>query len=142
MFIMLIFVIVTASFIKETGLDVSSPDALKDRRTESVSVMIAIDDANRIWIDGRLIDPRAVRANIERRRAEHPDAGVVIQAEKHSSNQTLVQVMDASRMAGVDDFSLAKGPSSPYRMAATSVATGWKSSSSCSGGNPPGFPWA
>jgi biopolymer transport protein ExbD len=110
-FIMLIFFIVTASFIKETGLDVSPPDASQDKPVDTISVLIAIDDTNRIWIDGRLIDPRAVRANIERRRAENPDAGVVIQTEKRSSNKTLVQVMDASRAAGVDDFSLAKGPS-------------------------------
>jgi biopolymer transport protein ExbD len=77
-FIMLIFFIVTASFIKETGIDVSRPNA-----------------------------PRAVRANIERMHAENPDASVVIQPDRRSFNDTLVQVMDASREAGVYDISIA-----------------------------------
>ena len=110
-FIMLIFFIVTASFIKETGLDLSPPDVTRDFSVEVVSVLVKIDDANRIWIDERWIDSRAVRANIARKRAENPDAGIVIQADKHSSNKTLVLVMDASRAAGVFDFSIARGSS-------------------------------
>ncbi len=108
-FIMLIFFIVTASFIKETGIDVGPPDVARETPIESAGMLIAIDETNRIWIDARLIDPRAVRANIERMRAESPDSSVVIRADKRSSNKTLVQVMDASRRAGVYDFSLAPG---------------------------------
>ncbi len=65
-FIMLIFFIVTASFIKEAGIDVNRPDAPTSQRVEDANILIAISANDEIWIDRRLIDPRAVRANIER----------------------------------------------------------------------------
>ncbi len=66
-FIMLIFFIVTASFIKEAGLDVNRPDApVTDVKNEDTNILVRITDNDEIWIDRRLIDPRAVRANIER----------------------------------------------------------------------------
>lgn len=106
-FIMLIFFIVTASFVKESGIDVNKPDTMTDRPIENPGVLIAIDENSDIWIEGRMIDPRAVRANIERFHAENPKGSVVIQADERSLNNTLVQVMDASRQAGVYDVSLA-----------------------------------
>ena len=106
-FIMLIFFIVTASFIKETGIDVSRPEAPRVDSVENAAILVAISDKNEIWIDGRMIDPRAVRANIERLRSENPEGAVVIQADKQSNNNTLVQVMNAAREAGVYDISLA-----------------------------------
>lgn len=106
-FIMLIFFIVAASFLKETGLDVNRSDTVELPITENESILIAIAENSGIWMDGRLIDPRAVRANVERRRAENPIATVVIQANKRSSNKSLVQVMDASRQAGIYRISLA-----------------------------------
>ncbi len=106
-FIMLIFFIVTASFIKEAGIDVDRPDSLAMPQDESGSILIAIGANNGIWIDRRLIDPRAVRANIERMHAENPHATVVIQADKDSFNDTLVQVMNASREAGIYDIAIA-----------------------------------
>ena len=107
-FIMLIFFIVTASFIKEAGLDVNRPDSpVTQTKPEDANILVAIDANNDIWIDRRLIDPRAVRANIERLHAENPQGSVVIQAHKRSSNKMLVTVMDASRQAGVYNISLA-----------------------------------
>ena len=107
-FIMLIFFIVTASFIKEAGLDVNRPDApVTETKPEDANILVAIDANNDIWIDRRLIDPRAVRANIERLHAENPKGSVVIQAHPQSSNKMLVTVMDASRQAGVYSISLA-----------------------------------
>ena len=106
-FIMLIFFIVAASFLKETGLDMNRSDTTEVPVTENESILIAIAENSGIWMDGRLIDPRAVRANVERRHAENPIATVVIQANKRSSNKALVQVMDASRQAGVYSISLA-----------------------------------
>ncbi len=106
-FIMLIFFIVTASFIKEAGIDVNKPESLTERPVDDVGILVAIDENSDIWIGGRIIDPRAVRANIERLHAENPKGSVVIQADKRSFNNTLVQVMDASRQAGVYDISLA-----------------------------------
>lgn len=107
-FIMLIFFIVTASFIKESGLDVNRPDApVTESKPEDSNILVVISATDEIWIDRRLIDPRAVRANIERMHAENPQGSVVIQANKKSTNKMLVQVMDSSRSAGVYSISIA-----------------------------------
>lgn len=106
-FIMLIFFIVTASFIKESGLDVNRPDAPTAQSVDDANILVAIGENNEIWMDRRRIDPRAVRANIERLHAENPKGSVVIQADKKSNNETLVIVMDAARAAGVENVSLA-----------------------------------
>ena len=109
-FIMLIFFIVTASFIKESGVEVNRPGAVKAERKERASILIAIDENDQVWVDKRPIDIQAVRANIERLRAENPEGGVVIQADIESKNGVLVKVMDAARLAGVEDVSLAATP--------------------------------
>ena len=106
-FIMLIFFIVTASFIKEAGIDVNRPDAPTAEKVQDANILIAISSNDEIWIDRRLIDPRAVRANIERLHAENPKGSVVIQADKKSTNEMLVVVMDAARSAGVFNVSIA-----------------------------------
>ena len=107
-FIMLIFFIVTASFIKEAGLDVNRPDApMTESTPEESNILVLINANDEIWIERRLIDPRALRANIERMHAENPDGSVVIQANNQSSNKMLVTVMDAARQAGVYNISIA-----------------------------------
>ena len=106
-FIMLIFFIVTASFVKESGIDVNRPNAATAERKEKGNIIVAISENNQIWIDRRQVDPRALRANIERMHAENPNAAVVIQADEESKNKLLVQVMDAARMAGVKNVSIA-----------------------------------
>ena len=107
-FIMLIFFIVTASFIKEAGLDVNRPDApVTETKPEDANILVAIDQNNDIWIDRRLIDPRAVRANIERLHAENPKGSIVIQADEGSTHETLVIVMEAAKAAGVTNVAIA-----------------------------------
>ena len=106
-FIMLIFFLVVASFMKEDGLDLNQSDPARAPTTTEESILISIKDDNLIWIGERVIDPRAIRANIKRMVAENPAATVVIQADRRSANKTLVQVMDASRRAGVYEISLA-----------------------------------
>jgi biopolymer transport protein ExbD len=107
-FIMLIFFIVTASFIKEAGIDVNRPDApVTETKPEDANILVVISANDEIWIDRRVIDPRAVRANIERLHAENPKGSVVIQANKKSTNKMLVWVMDSSRSAGVYNISIA-----------------------------------
>jgi biopolymer transport protein ExbD len=110
-FIMLIFFIVTASFIKEVGLDVNRPDNQQQQQVkqEEANILVVIDANDDIFINRRLIDPRAVRANIERLHAENPEGMVIIQANKSSTNKQLVTVMDASRQAGVYNISIAEG---------------------------------
>ena len=106
-FIMLIFFIVTASFVKEAGIDVSRPPAATAERKERGNILVAITENDQIWIDRRQVDPRALRANIERLHAENPQGSVVIQADEASKNGLLVRVMDAARLAGVPNVSLA-----------------------------------
>ena len=107
-FIMLIFLIDTASFIKEAGIDVNRPDApVTESKPEDANILVLINANDEIWIDRRLIDPRAVRANIERMHAENPDGSVVIQANNKSTNKILVEVMDSARLAGVYTISIA-----------------------------------
>ena len=106
-FIMLIFFIVTASFIKEAGVEVNRPEASTSNPKDNVNILIAITANDEIWMDGRRIDVRAVRANVERLHAENPKGAVVIQADNTSTTETVVGVLDASREAGVFDVSLA-----------------------------------
>jgi biopolymer transport protein ExbD len=106
-FIMLIFFLVVASFVKETGLDVSKSDSVNDASPDDSNILVMIDAEDGIWLENRLIDPRALRANIERLNAESSAAGLVIQPDRHSANETFVQVMDASRQAGIYNISLA-----------------------------------
>ena len=106
-FIMLIFFIVTATFIKLSGIEVNAPNASTSVVQEKANILIAIDANNSIWINRREVDFRALRANIERLHAENPKGSVVIQADRLSNNDALVKVMDASRKAGVYDIALA-----------------------------------
>jgi len=106
-FIMLIFFIVTASFVKEAGIDVNRPEAATAVKKDRANILIAISDKGEIWINKRRIDVRAVQANIERLHAENPQGTVVIQADKKSTTETLIKVMDASRAAGIFDVSIA-----------------------------------
>lgn len=106
-FIMLIFFIVTASFLKESGLDVSRPDAAPSEQKANESIVVTIAGDGQLWINGRQTDPRAVRPNIERLHAENPDGPVVISAAEEAQNGLIVQVIDAARLAGVDNVSLA-----------------------------------
>ena len=106
-FIMLIFFIVTATFVKEAGIDVNRPDAATAVKQEKANILIAISANNEIWIDRRRVDIRSVRPNIERLQAENPQGSVVIQADKESKTETLIKVMDAARSAGVFNVAIA-----------------------------------
>jgi biopolymer transport protein ExbD len=106
-FIMLIFFIVTASFVKESGIDVNRQFASQAETKKLANIFIAITENGQVWIDKRVVDPRAVRANIERLHAENPQGAVVIQADKNSKNGLLVQVLDAAKAAKVENVSLA-----------------------------------
>jgi len=106
-FIMLIFFIVTASFVKESGIEISRPGASTAVRKEKGNILIAISANDQIWMNRRQVDPRALRANIERMHAENPQSAVIIQADKEAKTGLLVKVMDAARSAGVKSVSLA-----------------------------------
>jgi biopolymer transport protein ExbD len=108
-FIMLIFFIVTATFVKEVGLDVNQPDDDKPVTVDpdKKSIVVRITNRDRIQIAQRDVDWRAVRANIERLHAENPEAPVIIQPHPDSKTETMVHVFDSARQAGVSAVSLA-----------------------------------
>ena len=107
-FIMLIFFIVTATFVKEIGLDVNSPDKNQNvKDADKQSIVVQITNRDRIRIRGRDVDFRAVRANIERLHAEHPDAPVVVQPHPDRKTETMMHVMASARQAGIYSVSIA-----------------------------------
>ena len=109
-FIMLIFFIVTATFVKEVGLDVNQPDDDKPKTVDpdKKSIVVRITNRDRIIIAQRDVDWRSVRANIERLHAENPEAPVIIQPHEDSTTEAMIHVMDSARQAGVYNVSLAQ----------------------------------
>ncbi|HHA19746.1 MAG: biopolymer transporter ExbD [Gammaproteobacteria bacterium] len=106
-FILLIFFIVTTSFVKETGVDVSRPSAKTAVKKEMANILISITPNGEVWMDKRQVDRRAVRANVERMHAENPEGSVVIIADKEAKTGLLIEVMDQARLAGVANVSIA-----------------------------------
>ena len=106
-FIMLIFFIVTASFIKEAGIDVRRPEAPTADRQDDASILIAISENDEVWIDRKEQDPRNLRSTIERLYLENPKGSVVVQADEESTNETLVMVLEAAKQAGVQNVAIA-----------------------------------
>ena len=109
-FIMLIFFVVTTSFVKEAGIDVNRPIAKTAERKERGNILIAIAPNGEIWIDKRSVDIRSVRAVVERLRAGVPEAAVVIQGDREAQIGLLVEVMDQIRKGGIRDVSIATTP--------------------------------
>jgi biopolymer transport protein ExbD len=108
-FILLIFFIVTATFVKEIGLDVNQPDDDKPKTIDpdKKSIVVRISNRDRIIIAQRDVDFRSVRANIERLHAENPEAPVIIQPHPDSTTNVMIHIMDSARLAGVYNVSLA-----------------------------------
>jgi biopolymer transport protein ExbD len=106
-FILVIFFLVTTSFVKETGVEVERPVAASAERQERVNILIAINKNGEIWMGGHQLDIRTVRANVEQALAENPESTVIITADKSSTTGLLIQVMDQARLAGVSSVSIA-----------------------------------
>lgn len=106
-FIMLIFFIVTTSFVKESGVSVNRPTAASAKVVQKGNIIVAIKPDGEIWIDKRAIDLRAVKANIQRLFAQNPQSSVVIVSDKEAKTGILVKVMDQIRQAGVQNVSIA-----------------------------------
>ena len=105
-FILLIFFIVTASFIKEAGIDVNKSDAVTTETKEKANIIVAISEKNEIWIENRLVQDSGIRPTIEKLHSENPQGALIIQADKESKNEQLIKVMDAARLAGVFNISI------------------------------------
>ena len=106
-FIMLIFFIVTTSFVKESGIAISTPQASSASDQENVNIFIGITAEGEIWIDRRPVDPRSMRAIVARFHAEKPQGSVIIQSDEASTTRVLVDVMDQVRLAGVEKIAIA-----------------------------------
>jgi biopolymer transport protein ExbD len=106
-FIMLIFFIVTSSFVKESGVEVNRPQASNSESQKSATVFIAVTAQNEIYIDKRVVDKERVQATLESLVTEQPNPSVVIQADKFAFNGTVVGVMDAVKGAGISKIALA-----------------------------------
>ena len=106
-FILLIFFLVTTSFLKETGVDISRPTASTAAAKTKTTILIGVTRENTIHIDRRQVDIRAVRANVERALAENPDGNVVIVADQDSRTGLVINVMDACKLAGAQNVAIA-----------------------------------
>lgn len=106
-FIMLIFFIVTASFIKESGIEVNRPSAATAEPNETAHIVVSINAVGEIWIDKRQVDLRAVRANVLRLHVENPLGSVIVAADRDTKTHVLVAVLDQIRQAGIPNPSIA-----------------------------------
>ena len=106
-FILLIFFLVTTSFVRETGVDINRPAAATAVSKKKANILIGITEDDRIFMDKREIDIRAVRANVERAMAENPEGTVVIVADRESRTGIAIKVMDGCKLAGAKNISLA-----------------------------------
>ena len=107
---LLIFFIITTSFIKEAGITVFKPEAETAINRDSGNLLIAIRENGDIWMDRRRIDVREVRGQMERLHIERPDDTVVIIADRESNAGVVAEVMDQVRLAGITDISIAADP--------------------------------
>lgn len=106
-FIMLIFFIVTATFIKETGVEIDRPDAVTATPKKTVSLLVGVGEDNQVWIDKKQVDIRNVRPRMERLHAENPKGGLVIQADATSKVEKVLAIMEAARAIGISQVAIA-----------------------------------
>ncbi|GLX84752.1 biopolymer transporter ExbD [Thalassotalea loyana] len=106
-FIMLIFFIVTTSFVKEAGIEVNKPSAVNQTKHKNANVFIAVNGAGEVWLDKKKVDIERVAAKLEKLLAEQPTDVIFIQADKEATHNNVVKVMDAIKEAGVDQISIA-----------------------------------
>ena len=108
-FIMLIFFIVTTSFVKEEGLEVSRPSSSppKEVKQDKGPIVVKIDASSLISVKGRILEPRAVEANLEREKAEKPTSPLIVAAHPEADTEALVTILDAAKAAGIDSVSVA-----------------------------------
>lgn len=110
-FLLLIFFLVTTSFVKEAGVDVERPQASTATLKEAGNILIGVSAAGKVFLESKEIDIRSVRAHVERGMAENPEGAVVIVADKASSTGVVIQVMDQCRLAGAKSVSIAASKS-------------------------------
>jgi biopolymer transport protein ExbD len=105
-FIMLIFFIVTAVFVKEAGVEINKPVAVKTEEQKRVSILIAITANNEIWLNRKEVDIKSVRSIVEKLHSENPKGTVSVQADEKAKAGVTLEVMKAVRAAGVPQVSI------------------------------------
>lgn len=108
-FIMLIFFIVTTSFVKPSGLDYNKPEANTATKKPSANIFIGVSKTGIIMMENRQVDVERVTANVERMLAEAPEAAVLIQADKEAQHGLVVKIMDQVKAAGISKISVSAG---------------------------------
>jgi len=111
-FILLIFFAVNASFVKESGVEIERPNARTAEIQQKANIMIAVTANDEVWIDRQRVDPRSVRGHVERLHAENPEGAVVILADDDSKTGLVIEVLDQTRLAGVENVAVAATPDS------------------------------
>ena len=106
---LLIFFIITAVFVKEFAITVSRPNNKAAESKEAKTILIHVSTEGEINVNGRIVDVRAVRANIERLHAIGPDDAVLVAADKDAANGILIQVLDQVREGGIPNPSITTG---------------------------------
>ncbi|MFO6424547.1 ExbD/TolR family protein [Motilimonas sp. KMU-193] len=106
-FIMLIFFIVTTSFVRESGIEVNRPSATSATEQKNAGVFIAIKENGEIYLDRKQLDVQKVQLALERIVAERGEVGLVIQADQQARHGVVVNVMDAAKSAGIKQISVA-----------------------------------
>jgi len=109
-FILLIFFAVNASFVKEAGVEIERPSAKSAVTQEQANIMIAVTENGEVWVDRQRVDPRSVRGHVERLHAENPEGAVVILADDKSQTGLVIEVLDQTRLAGVENVAVAATP--------------------------------
>lgn len=109
-FILLIFFAVNASFVKESGVEIERPSARTAEVQQKANIMIAVTSNDEVWIDRQRVDPRSVRGHVERLHAENPEGAVVILADDNSKTGLVIEVLDQTRLAGVENVAVAATP--------------------------------
>ncbi|MCH9696145.1 MAG: biopolymer transporter ExbD [Gammaproteobacteria bacterium] len=109
-FILLIFFAVNASFVKESGVEIERPSARTAEIQQKANIMIAVTTNDEVWIDRQRVDPRSVRGHVERLHAENPEGAVVILADDDSKTGLVIEVLDQTRLAGVENVAVAATP--------------------------------
>ena len=106
-FILLIFFIVTTSFIRESGVNINRPQASSATTLPQQAITVAITAKNQVWIDQRQVEPQSIRRNIERLLSESPESTVILQADEYAHTGLLIQALDQCKLAGAKNIAVA-----------------------------------
>lgn len=109
-FIMLIFFIVTTSFVREQGLDISRPSQSEQKTVQEdqdLPIVVRIDQTSMITVNKRRVEPDALRANLEREYAQSPQSALIVAAHPDANTKALVNVLDSANVVGITNISVA-----------------------------------